>query len=427
MFKDNTPLVTHSYPKHSKYKPSGVDWLGEVPQDWRLEKLKYVFQQKKETKNHQLAPGAISFGEVKIKSTDSIPEERRLTYQELLKGEFLVNPLNLNYDLKSLRIAKSNFDVVVSPGYFVMQILSGFNPDYYRFLLRVFDVQKMKTLGAGVRQTISYRDIANEALLVPQLPIQDKIANFLDAKTKEIEEAIKQKQRTIALLEEYKHSLIERTVTKGLDPSVPMKDSGVDWLGEVPEHWNIKRLKYVLKEIDNRSKDGEETLLSVSKYHGVIPKSELEARSGLAESLIGYKLVEVGDIVLNKMQAVNGLVGISEYNGLTSPDYSVYRSPETTTSAFLTRVMKTDIARQEFKRKVKGALQGYVRLYTDDLFSTYFAFPDKEELVRINEFLDHKTEEIQKAKTGIQTQIDHLKEYKDSLIESAVTGKIKVA
>ena len=125
MFRDNATSVANSFPKHAKYKSSGVDWLGEVPDDWRLEKLKYVFQLKKEVKNHKLAPGAISFGEVKIKGFDSIPEERRLTYQEVLKGEFLVNPLNLNYDLKSLRIAKSNIDVVVSPGYFVLQVLSG--------------------------------------------------------------------------------------------------------------------------------------------------------------------------------------------------------------------------------------------------------------------------------------------------------------
>ena len=205
--------VTKGLDPSAPMKDSGVDWLGEVPHDWRLEKLKYVFQLKKEVKNHKLAPGAISFGEVKIKGYDSIPEERRLTYQEVLKGEFLVNPLNLNYDLKSLRIAKSNIDVVVSPGYFVLQVLSGFNPEYYRFLLRVFDVQKMKTLGAGVRQTISYRDIANEVLLVPQLPTQEKIANFLDSKTAEIEEAKSNIQVQIDHLKEYKDSLIESAVT----------------------------------------------------------------------------------------------------------------------------------------------------------------------------------------------------------------------
>ena len=152
------------YKPYSSYKDSGVIWMGQVPNDWMSIKFKQVLIQKTKTANHILNCGSISFGSVVYKDNDKIPEETRASYQEVLEGEFLINPLNLNFDLKSLRTALSTLNVVVSTGYIVLQSKSNIEKHYLRWLLYQFDVAHMKTLGAGVRQTVNYTDIGNEYL-----------------------------------------------------------------------------------------------------------------------------------------------------------------------------------------------------------------------------------------------------------------------
>jgi type I restriction enzyme S subunit len=143
------------YKRYLAYKDSGVPWLGEIPEHWELKKLKHLFFEKKKISNPNLNCGAISFGQVVTKDDEKIPMATKASYQEVLKGEFLINPLNLNYDLISLRIALSNIDVVVSPGYIVLKNLVEINKSYFNWLLHIYDVAYMKLLCSGVRQTIT--------------------------------------------------------------------------------------------------------------------------------------------------------------------------------------------------------------------------------------------------------------------------------
>lgn len=161
----------------------------------------------------------------------------------MLKGEFLINPLNLNYDLISLRIALSEIDVVVSAGYIVLKEKQIINKKYFSYLLHRYDVAYMKLLGSGVRQTINYGHISDSILVIPPLSEQQKIAQFLDDKTAKIDRAVDLAEKQIALLKEHKQILIQNAVTRGLNPDVPLKDSGVEWIGQVPEHWDIKRFR----------------------------------------------------------------------------------------------------------------------------------------------------------------------------------------
>lgn len=198
------------------------------------------------------------------------------------------------------------------------------------------------------------------------------------------------------------------------------KDSGIDWLGEVPQHWEVKKLKYILKEINVRSSLGTEELLSLSKHKGVLPKSNLEERTGGALSLVGYKLVYKNSLVFNKMQAVNGLIAVSKVFGITSPDYSIYESI-THNIHYIGKLLSLPLYLEQYKKVVTGVMDGFIRLYTDDLFGIFSLLPPLHEQKAIVEFLDDKCEKIDAAIVLKEQQIEKLKELRQITIHNAVT------
>jgi len=215
-------------------KDSGESWVGSVPEHWQPLRFKYAFSEKKKTFNRDLPPGSISFGKVVYKDSDNLSPDTLASYQEVLQGEILVNPLNMNFDLKSLRTALSGIDVVVSSGYIVLHIHVFLEERYARWLLHEFDVAHMKTLGAGVRQTVSFADIGNCFFFQPSRSEQQRIAAFLDHETAKIDTLIKKQHQLVELLEEKRQGVISHFVTKGLNPDAPMRYSGVELMGEVP-------------------------------------------------------------------------------------------------------------------------------------------------------------------------------------------------
>ena len=256
------------YEKYNRYKDSGEFWLGDVPEHWSIKKFKHIFKEKKKVSNPILNSGAISFGKVVYKDDDRIPEATKASYQEVLSGEFLINPLNLNYDLISLRIALSDINVVVSSGYIVIKNIIDLDKRFFNYLLHRYDVAYMKLLGSGVRQTINFNHLSNSLLVFPPIKEQTSIASFLDKKTSQIDHAIELKEKTIALLKEHKQIVIQELVTgkwkidNGEEiiengelkmenarlikrDEAEMKDSGVEWIGMVPRSWEVKRLKYI--------------------------------------------------------------------------------------------------------------------------------------------------------------------------------------
>jgi len=194
-------------------KESGVEWVGQIPEHWDIKKIKQIFFEKKKSTNINLNCGSISFGKVVLKDDEKVPHETKKSYQVVLKGDFLVNPLNLNYDLKSLRIALSDLDVVVSSGYIVLNTLFSVDKVYYKWLLHRFDISYMKLLGSGVRQTLNFADIGNCDILFPPNSEQSLIAKHIEYHSLKIETAIALKQSEIEKLKEYKSTLINSTVT----------------------------------------------------------------------------------------------------------------------------------------------------------------------------------------------------------------------
>ena len=416
------------FEKYSEYKDSGVEWLGNVPIDWEIAKFKRLFFEKKKSTNIQLNCGSISFGKVVYKDDEKILESTKKSYQVVQKGDFLINPLNLNYDLISLRIALSDIDVVVSSGYIVLDSSVKLNKNYYKWLLHIFDIVFMKTLGSGVRQTLSFNHIANCELVFPSLAEQTAIANFLDRKTEQIDQAISIKEKQIELLKERRQILIHNAVTRGLDPDVKMKESGVEWIGEIPEHWEVKRAKNLFDEIDERSKTGQEELLSVSHMTGVTPRSEKNVTMFLAEDYSGSKLCRKDDLIYNIMWAWMGALGVADRIGIVSPSYAVYRqkSPRTFNSWFLEELLRDPDYVAHYNRVSTGLHSSRLRFYSNMFFEMKMGYPPREEQDEIVGFLKEATKKITTAISLKEKEIEKLKEYKSTLINSAVTGKIKV-
>jgi type I restriction enzyme S subunit len=416
-------------PRYDHYKESGEGWIDKVPKHWDVKKLKRIFSEKKHTRNISLNCGSISFGKVVTKDDDKILHSTKASYQEVLRGQFLINPLNLNYDLISLRIALSEIDVVVSAGYIVLKNKVELNKEYFKYLLHRYDVAYMKLLGSGVRQTINFNHIANSLLLQPPMAEQTAIANFLDKKTAKIDEAIAIKQKQIELLKERKQITIQQAVTQGLNPNAPMKDSGVDWIGETPKHWNIIRLKHLFNEHTRRTQTGVETLFSLRMELGLVPHDDVSDKHIPNEDLIDYKIVTEGQLVMNRMRAAIGIFGISKAYGLVSPDYAVFDISEEVVSEYYLTLFKLPLIGTQFRLASKGmgtGSSGFMRLYTDSFGNIKMPNPPKEEQKELMAFIDKENESISKAIHLLQTQIDKLKEYKTTLISSAVTGKIRV-
>ncbi len=415
-------------PKYESYKESGEQWIDKVPSHWEIVKLKHLFYEKKHRQNMSLSCGAISFGHVIQKDDSKTPLSTKASYQEVLRGEFLINPLNLNYDLKSLRIGLSYIDVVVSAGYIVLKERSEIDKEYFKFLLHRYDVAYMKLLGSGVRQTINFNHIANSLLALPPLDEQKRISRFLNKKTAQIDEAIAIKQKQIELLKERKQIIIQQAVTQGLNPDAPMKDSGVDWIGEIPEHWGIVRFKnlFTQSRLPVRKGDGVVT----SYRDGQVTLRSNRRVGGYTEAILegGYQGIRKGQLVLNSMDAFEGAIGVSDSDGKCTPEYVICDPINSVdVSQYYFAYLLREMALAKYIQVICNAVrQRAVRIRYNNLAPLFMVVPPVKEQEDIVSFIEKESTKLDAGTKHLNEQISKLKEYKTTLINSVVTGKIKV-
>ncbi|MCM1362646.1 MAG: restriction endonuclease subunit S, partial [Clostridiales bacterium] len=304
------------------------------------------------------------------------------------------------------------------------------NPKYFLYILTAF-YQNRHMLNY-IKQTTGIQNLDISSLLsIERSPFssiseQQKISAYLDEKCTKIDTIIEKQQKIIEKLKAYKLSLITETVTKGLNPDVKMKDSGVEWIGKIPENWNMIRIKWLLDERKERSEKGIEEPLSMSQKYGLIPTKEMDMIPNVASTYVGAKIVYSNDLVFNKLKAHLGVFSVSRYYGLVSPDYAVYYSTGKAELKYLEYLFKTPQCILEFRKKSSGVADGLTRLYTSGLFSIYCPFPLKSEQQAIANYLDKKCTAIDSAIAKKQALIEKLTEYKKSLIYEVVTGKKEV-
>ena len=429
------------YKAYSEYKDSGITWTGQVPSHWSLVRFKHVLAEKKKTSNPSLPAGSISFGEVIYKSDETISPETKASYQEVLKGEFLVNPLNMNYDLLSLRTALSSIDVVVSTGYIVLRSNARLNPRYARWLLQEFDVAHMKTLGSGVRQTINYTDIGNSFFFEVPESEQKQIARFLDHETGKIDALIEKQQALIALLQEKRQAVISHAVTKGLTPEARMKDSGVELLGQIPTHWETNKFRYLFnlgKGLTITKENLRESGVPCVNYGEVHSKYGFEVDPGrhplkcVSEQYIlssaNAQLTE-GDLIF--ADTSEDLEGAGNFTQLVSncPLFAGYhtiiaRPVSGNANRFLAYLLDSPTYRTQIRLAVKG-----VKVFSVTqaiLRGTDVWLPPLDEQTQIAQFLDHEIAKIDQLIEKAEYAIELMQERRTALISAAVTGKIDV-
>ncbi|MBC3930580.1 restriction endonuclease subunit S [Undibacterium curvum] len=418
------------YKAYLEYKDSGVTWMGRVPACWQPIRMKHVFFEKKKTSNPELDAGSISFGRVIYKNSENLAPETKAAYQEVLAGEFLVNPLNLNFDLLSLRTALSDIDVVVSTGYIVLNSDVAYDKKYLKWLLQQFDVSHMKTLGAGVRQTINYTDIACCYFLSPSYLEQQKIANFLDHETAKIDTLIAKQQELIKLLKEKRQAVISHAVTKGLNPNAPMRDSGVEWLGEVPAHWRLCKFNHCASI---RNGQVDPSVLPYRNYTLIAP-NHIESGTGRLIELetaeaqgadSGKYLCTSGEIIYSKIRPALAKVCVSPNDEtICSADMYPIRAENGLTNEFLFFSLLsnwfTSFAILESDRVAMP------KINREKLSEIKIAFPEVAEQLMICSEIRRKTSVIDELLGRTESSISYAYERRTALISAAVTGKIDV-
>lgn len=419
---------------YEQYKDSSLEWVGKIPEHWQILPL---FASARESKkiNRDGANNTIlslSYGRIIIKNKEEnagLVPENYLSYQIVEPGSLVLRLTDLQNDKRSLRVGHVKDFGIITSAYLNLNFGEAFDGRYSYCLLHFYDLKKFfYGMGGGVRQGLNYEELRRMPIICPPLEEQKAIVRFLERKLERINDFMDRKKRLIALLQEQKAALINQVVTKGLNAGVPMKDSGLEWLGEIPAHWKIKRAKYIFREVDERSESGKEELLSVSHITGVTPRSEKNITMFMAESYEGYKMCRPDDLVINIMWAWMGALGVSSHTGIISSAYGVYRQlkPRTYERQYLDFLSRLSSYVGEYQIRSKGVTSSRARMYTDDFFNIPLLLPSLEEQQEILKFIEKESTMIQKAIATIEKEIELILEYRTTLIADCVTGKIDV-
>ena len=396
-------------------KVNGVEWLGEVPAGWTFAPFKRLYSQVSITncESEELLSVYLNRGVIRYVDSDGVqvhkPSKSLLKYQLVRPGNFVLN----NQQAWRGSVGISIYRGIVSPAYYVLEKnTSNIDDRFANYLFRGPFVQVLELCSRGVgtiQRNISLVELKSEMVPLPPLDEQRRIADFLDERCGEIDRAVFAAERSIEELNLYRSARLEEMITR------------------VSHEAPREKLKYVLKESKDKSPDGIGEPLSITIARGVLRSIEL-AIPNPTSSLVGAKIVHAGDLVFNKLKAYYGVMYVSPYNGLISPEYSVYQAidMERTSLKYLEYVFHTAAVIDEFIIRISGVADGFRRLYTSDLFDIAVPVPSIEVQQRIVAELDDLYASIAESIGAKQAIIADLKAYKQSLIYEAVTGKREV-
>ena len=409
---------------------SGVEWLGAIPQDWDLVQIKSIASCKSE-KSSYIGGAYIGLEHIESGSGKLLADgsqtgiEVDSTVSSFSDTDILFGKLR-PYLAKA---AKPNFDGQCSTEILVLNPSSRIQKDFlFWYLLNpaFIDAVNASTYGAKMPRA-NWNFIGSCYLPLPPMNMQTVISSVLNEKFAQVDTLIANVQAQIEKLKAYKQSLITEVVTKGLDPTVPIKDSGFEWIGEIPAHWEVKRGKVLFEESDARSADGSEELLTVSQYTGITPRSQKNVNMFEALTLEGYKICDVGDIAANTMWLWAGAIGVSAYSGVISPSYNVYRQKaENFVPGYLDCLLRAPMLVQEYASRSTGIRASRLRLYPKDFLDIMFPVPPFGEQQEIMRVLSDKFAAVDKLIAIKESKIEKLEQYKKSLIYEYVTGKREV-
>ena len=423
--------------RYPEYKESGVEWIGEIPKHWEIKKLKYVAKILPSNVDKHIYPDDI---QVRLCNYTDVYYNDYITVDTVLKkgsckesefAKFVLKKSDVIItkdsetpdDIGVPTYVKDDLDSVVCGYHLTMLRPLACRGEYiFRFIQSDRTRRYFEVNSNGItRYGLGKASIENLLLPIPTDSEQQQIANFLDRKTEQIDELIYIKERQIELLQEQRTALINQAVTKGLDPNVEMKPSDVEWIGEIPAHWKIEKIKHVATLVSEKSTPETDAIK--------ISPENVESETGkVLDFYSSYDAVGVkfqdGDVLFNKIRVYLNKVVFAKYDGYSLGEMIVIRPTLQRISKYLFYLMLSNRFIEYCDSISYGAKMP--RTAVDDILNTKIPIPLDQEKLQIANFLDHKTKQINELIAAEQRKIELLKEYRQSLISEAVTGKIDV-
>lgn len=412
--------------RYDSYKDSGVKWLGEIPGHWEVKRIKHCGQFSKGKLPKDTNLDGIGFPI--IGASEMNGKEPSIFTEDLNIPQCAPNDILILWDGANAGLIANNKNGVISSTAVKFTCCdSSVNKRFLFYLIKNYQRYYKDRVGGTTIPHMNIAFINDTPMLVPLIDEQESIANYLDIATAKIDAAIAQQQKMIDLLDERKQIIINNAVTRGLNPNVKMKDSGVEWIGEIPCHWEVKRGKFLFRIINELSITGDEELLTVSDRTGITPRSMKNVNMFMSDSLVGYKKCQVGDICSNIMWMWHGAVGVTKYDGIISPSYGVYRQQgKYYADEFLDLLLRLPKLVKLYSSLSSGLTESRLRLYPTDFMNIFFFIPPIDEQSNIIAFIDKVCHPIDQAIDAATQQISLLQERKQIIINEVVTGKVKV-
>ena len=416
---------------YSSYKASGISWLGAIPDHWFVKRGKELLKKtEKPVSEDDEVITCFRNGEVTLRRnrrTEGFTESlKEIGYQGIRKGDLVIHEM----DAFAGSVGVSDSDGKGTPVYSVCEPASNANTYYYALVIReMARSQWILCLAKGIRERSTdfrYATLSAEQLPVPPLDEQKAIVRYLDDADQRILAYVSAKERLITLLEEERLAIIQQAVTRGLDANVRLKPSGVEWLGDIPEHWLVERGKQLLKKMERPTSECDEVITCFRDGEVTLRKNR--RTDGFTESLqeIGYQGIRKGDLVIHQMDAFAGSIGVSDSDGKGTPVYSVCKPTPHANADYYAHTIR-EMARSQW---ILALTKGIRERSTDFRYATLTAellpVPPTDEQAVIVKHLEKTTTNIKTGTMHARRQIDLMAEYRTRLIADVVTGKIDV-
>lgn len=408
------------------YKDSGVKWLGNIPQHWEVRKIKYVFTERSQ-KGFPKEPILCSTQKYGV-IPQHMYENRVVVVNKGLEGLKLVRKGDFVISLRSFQggIEYAYYQGIISAAYTILNLNDNCYSNYIKYLMKSFDfIQLLQTCVTGIRegQNINYTLLRKSSLPLPPLAEQRAIVSYLDGKVGQIDTYVAKQTQQIELLKELKQAVIANAVTKGIgtNPNTKRKQSGVNWLGEIPEHWEVSKLrKHFIPRVQKVS-DKDFAPLSVTK-DGILPQLDTACKTDNGEN---RKLVRKGDYVVNSRSDRKGSGGISPFDGSVSL-INIVIYPIDGEQEYFHYLFRSNNFVEEFYRNGRGIVADLWTTRYQEMKNIEIPIPPLSEQRAIVSYIEAKTASINKLIDAYEQQVERIKEYKQRLISDAVTGKMNV-
>ena len=414
-------------------KDSGIEWIGEIPKDWKVHPV-YVYFEEGKVKNYRLQEQnllSLSYGRIirkDINTNGGLLPASFNTYNVINAGDIIIRPTDLQNDKRSLRTGLVKEQGIITSAYIDLRPKENINSAYYHYLLHSYDITKVfYNMGNGVRQGLNFSEFAKLLLLEPTKAEQQRIVDFLDTQCSEIDATAEDIRKEIYLLEDYKKSVITEAVTKGLNPDAEMKDSGIEWIGKIPKDWEVHPVYIYFEEGKTKNyRLQDQNLLSLS--YGRIIRKDINTNGGLLPASFNtYNVINAGDIIIRPTDLQNDKrslrTGLVKEQGIITSAYIDLRPKDNVNSAYYHYLLHCYDIIKVFYNMGNGVRQG---LNFSEFAKLLLLEPTTVEQQQIADFLDTKCSEIDTLIADKKRQLDILADYKKSLIYEYVTGKKEV-